>query len=81
MSFQVVTNLSKGDKARKNREAIEWLKSQGLWIETESLHQTLLEAHSLTQLLINDLHQQEEKSAAASKLASHIEELIQTIKP
>lgn len=80
MSFQVVTNLSKGDKARKTKEAKAWLISQGEMPDTETLHKTLLEARSLTQMLANDLHQQEEKSLAASKLASHIEELIQTIK-
>lgn len=80
MSFQVVTNLSKGDKARKTKEAIEWLTSQGEMPDLQLLRQTLLEARSLTQMLTNGLHQQEENALAASKLASHIEELIQKIK-
>jgi len=81
MSIQVVTKLTSREKARKSEEAKKWLQEQGELPDLQLLRQTLLEAHSLTQLLINDLHQQEEKSAAASKLASHIEELIQTIKP
>lgn len=80
MSFKVVTNLSKGDKARKTREAIEWLTSQGEMPDTEALYKTLLEARSLTQMLANGLHQQEENTLAASKLSHHIEELIQKIK-
>lgn len=81
MSIQVVTKLSGREKIKKTEEAKKWLQEQGELPDLQLLRQTLLEAHSLTQSLMHDLHQQEEKNLAASKLAGHIEALIQTIKP
>jgi hypothetical protein len=81
MSIQVVTKLTSKEKARKTEEAKKWLQEQGELPDLNALRNCLIEARSLTQSLANDLHEQEQNALAASKLATHIEELIHTIKP
>ena len=79
MSFQVITNLTPKEKARKSEEAKKWLQEQGELPDLNQLRNILIEARSLTQSLTNGLHEQEQNGLAAAKLAAHIEELIQTI--
>jgi len=79
MSIQVVTNLNSRERARKTEEAKKWLQEQGELPDLNALRNILIEARSLTQSLTNGLHEQEQNGLAASKLAAHIEELIQTI--
>lgn len=81
MSIQVVTNLTSRERARKTEEAKKWLQEQGEMPDTETIHKTLLEAHSLTQELMNNLLSHQQDEAAAVKLAQHIQELMQSIKP
>lgn len=80
MSIQVVTKLTSREKARKSEEAKKWLQEQGELPDTETLHKTLLEAHSLTQELMNGLIHHKQDTEATVKLATHIQELIQKIK-
>jgi len=80
MGFQIIQKLSSKEKARKCEECLQFLQEEGQMPDLATIRKTLLEAYVLTQMLANDLHHQEEKALAASKLASHIEELVNTIK-
>jgi hypothetical protein len=80
MSIQVITKLNSRERARKTEEAKKWLQEQGEIPDTETLHKTLLEAHSLTQELMNNLLSHQRDEQATVKLATHIQELIQKIK-
>jgi hypothetical protein len=79
MAFVIQKNLNSRERARKCEECEKFLQEEGKLPDLNQLRNILIEARSLTQTLSNDLHEQEQNIAAASKLAAHIEELIQTI--
>ncbi len=80
MGFIIEHKLSSKQKAKKCEECLEFLQAEGKLPDLNALRNTLIEARSLTHSLTNDLHEQEQNAQAASKLATHIEELIQSIK-
>lgn len=80
MGFQVIQKLSSREKAKKCDECLQLLQEEGKLPDLQLLRQTLLEAHSLTQTLANDLRSQEQINEATARLASHIEELLTSIK-
>ena len=81
MGFVVEHKLSTKQKAKRCEECLALLQAEGKLPPTADMHKALLNVHSLTQELVKDLQRLNHDTQAASKLAAHIEELIQSIKP
>ena len=89
MSFKIVENLTPKEKARRAQEYSSWLHDNNFMYkepqppyeeEIEESNKPLLQARSLTQELIKDLQSINHDTQAALKLATNIEEILNTIK-
>jgi hypothetical protein len=80
MSFKIVENLTPKEKTRRAQEYSTWLEENGYLPQSEDVRKALLHVHSLTQELIRDLQRLKHDTEAALKLATNIEEILNTIK-
>ncbi len=80
MSFKVIHNLTPKEKERRRQEYTKWLEEHSYLPQSEDVRKALLHVHSLTQELIRDLQRLKHDTQAALKLATNIEEILNTIK-
>jgi len=80
MSFKIVENLTPKEKERRRQEYTKWLEEHGYLPGSEDVRKALLHVHSLTQELLKDLQRLNHDTQAALKLATNIQEILNTIK-
>jgi hypothetical protein len=80
MSFKIIHNQTPKEKERRRIEYTTWLEEHGYLPQSEDTNKPLLQARSLTQELIKDLQSIDHDTQAALKLATNIEEILNTIK-
>jgi hypothetical protein len=80
MSFKIIHNQTPKEKERRRIEYTAWLEEHGYAPQSQPSDKPLLQARSLTQELIKDLQSIDHDTQAALRLATNIEEILNTIK-